>query len=248
VPGVNPPVNEQFFSQLGQLFQRVRALETQQQSAITNLQGQVVVFTGLQPGSVPAKYGIGVYDPVSGDSMFFGESVAGVQFDSGNYVPGVSGFNITPDGNAEFNQLTLRNGIVGDAALANPVEPRVIYNSVSGQNGSGSYVALGTVTVTVPTGFTRALVTVAAVAGASCGGGGGTYLETYAAIAGDSSPAESIWIPAGVGSSMAVPFADLLTGVSGTFTVTCYALQSSPANVTAGTVGGSIAGSILFLR
>jgi hypothetical protein len=43
------------------------------------------------------------------------------QFRSANFVPGSSGWGLAPTGNAEFNAITLREGIVGTAALASPV-------------------------------------------------------------------------------------------------------------------------------
>ena len=78
MPGVSPPNGEQYYADLGRLFQRVRALETQQQSTITNQLGQPVLNFGLVPGSNPARYGLQFVDPVSGtEQMFLGESSTG---------------------------------------------------------------------------------------------------------------------------------------------------------------------------
>ncbi len=77
---------------------------------------------------------------------------------SGNYVAGSTGWALDNAGNAEFNVLTLRGGIIGDAALANPVS--------FGQSnaGAGSFAvpvaatAIATTTIPVPAGYSRALV------------------------------------------------------------------------------------------
>lgn len=81
--------------------------------------------------------------------------------DSNNYVPGVSGFQLaeTP----EFNSIKLRGGIVGNDALANPVDGKV------GNIGAGGFALTASVfvelagqNITVPAGFTQALVTAGA--------------------------------------------------------------------------------------
>jgi hypothetical protein len=61
-----------------QMAARLRALETQQQSIISNAQGQPIVSVGLQPGSNPAEYGIGVLSQAFGSPLaFFGENANG---------------------------------------------------------------------------------------------------------------------------------------------------------------------------
>ena len=78
MPGVNPPNDQRFAYELAQLHQRLRALETQQQSTITNQLGQPVLNFGLVPGSNPARYGLQFVDPASGnEQMFLGESSTG---------------------------------------------------------------------------------------------------------------------------------------------------------------------------
>lgn len=57
---------------------RMAALETQQQSIISNLQGQPVVAFGLSPGSNPAQYGIQLLAQAFGSEVaFFGEDATG---------------------------------------------------------------------------------------------------------------------------------------------------------------------------
>jgi hypothetical protein len=76
MPGVagNPNLGDM----MAQAFARLRALETQQQSIISNLQGQPILAFGLQPGSNPAEYGIGLLNKAFGTPLaFFGEDAAG---------------------------------------------------------------------------------------------------------------------------------------------------------------------------
>lgn len=77
--------------------------------------------------------------------------------DSDNYVPGVSGWRLgeTP----EFNDLKLRGGIIGNAALANPVKPDVSTNFASGFSVSTTYAVKMTRTWDVPSGFNIAQIT-----------------------------------------------------------------------------------------
>jgi hypothetical protein len=52
--------------------------------------------------------------------------------DSDNFVAGTSGYSFGSDGNAEFNDLTLRGGIIGNDALTNPVRGDSAYTATSG--------------------------------------------------------------------------------------------------------------------
>jgi len=79
--------------------------------------------------------------------------------DSDNFVPGTSGFSLHGGtGNAEFNDLTLRGGIIGNEALTSPVVPGVANLTVSNFGlGSGSYTEVAGQDITVPDGCTRLL-------------------------------------------------------------------------------------------
>lgn len=75
--------------------------------------------------------------------------------DSDNFVAGATGYSFKSDGNAEFNDLTLRGGIIGNDALTNPVVPAV-YKLVASNFGlTTSFVEKDGVDITVPAGFTR---------------------------------------------------------------------------------------------
>jgi hypothetical protein len=77
MPGVSPPNNEKFFALLGGMQKQLQAMSTQQQQAITNALGQVIINIGLVPGSDPARYGIQFLDPSSGTEIaFLGEGTS----------------------------------------------------------------------------------------------------------------------------------------------------------------------------
>lgn len=78
MPPVPVPNSDYFLAQLKQMRWQMQQLQVQQQSIISNLQGQPVVAFGLQPGSDPAEYGIGLLNKDYGSLLsFFGEDAAG---------------------------------------------------------------------------------------------------------------------------------------------------------------------------
>ena len=77
--------------------------------------------------------------------------------DSDNFAAGTSGYSFKADGDAEFNDLTLRGGIIGNDALTNPVVPQVLNLASAGFSVGASWSeALGG-NVTVPADCTRLL-------------------------------------------------------------------------------------------
>ena len=79
MPGVLPSSDSQFAAQLAQSQQLLRGLLTQQQTTISNLEGQPVINVGLIPGSSPARYGLSFVNPATGaEIMFLGVDAAGV--------------------------------------------------------------------------------------------------------------------------------------------------------------------------
>jgi len=81
---------------------------------------------------------------------------------SGNYAAGAAGWKLDSSGNAEFNNITLRGGIIGDDALANPVTGDVRFAGGSNYSLSPGTpgVARATASFTVPTGFTQVIIQV----------------------------------------------------------------------------------------
>src|SRR5690349_15997908 len=50
---------------------------------------------------------------------------------SSNYVAGVSGWRLRPDGTIEMNDAQIRGGIIGNDALTNPVIPGSVWAEAS---------------------------------------------------------------------------------------------------------------------
>jgi hypothetical protein len=87
-----------------------------------------------------------------------GDGVVTGLLQSENFVPGVSGWRLTPTG-LEVYTITLGGGIVGNAALANPVLPAAFSGSGAGfATGAFTWETKGTSSIVVPAGFTKAIV------------------------------------------------------------------------------------------
>jgi hypothetical protein len=156
--------------------------------------------------------------------------------ESGNFVAGTSGWALRPDGNAEFNDLTLRGGIIGNDALTNPTYP-------AAQHADATNFALPLVlaekvrtTFTVPSGFTKALVFAATQMNAVNTTANPDYCFLSTSING-SSPAWSAGTLTAAGAFVGIssPAAALLTSLTGGSTFYVAALASSqtaiwPAN------------------
>lgn len=88
-------------SVLQQAFQRLRALETQQQQILSNLQGLSVMAFGLIPGSNPQRYGLEAVDPNTGGATMF----AG--YSSGTDTSSIQFFDAAGNVTSEFDQTGL---------------------------------------------------------------------------------------------------------------------------------------------
>jgi hypothetical protein len=165
--------------------------------------------------------------------------------DSDNFVAGTSGYSFKADGNAEFNDLTLRGGIIGNDALTSPSTPQAIYTSAQGFSLSATLTNVLTSTVPVPAGFTKAAVTLTARAYAvnpnttgGNNGAGGDYLYSQANINGFNGYSLPTGVSGGNGagtnvSTYALVLSDLAAGSS--ITLQCAAqtgLLSWAANAT----------------
>ena len=133
--------------------------------------------------------------------------------DSNNYVEGVSGFRLaeTP----EFNDIRLRGGIIGNDALSNPVSAEFIYDSASNFGLTNSIGHIKRHSVTVPAGFTSAIVNVTCRIYAINPTAGLDYLYCQTNIAGYNGIAMPLPVSASGGSGFNVsPFAVLLSGLT----------------------------------
>lgn len=130
MPGVNPPNNERFLADLGGLHNRVRALETQQQSCITDSLGRPIVNFGLVPDGT-ARFGIQVLDPTTGlEVAFLGEGANGygatlilegagsqIALQSGNTYVFFAGQGLIPDGSGRTQEVVQLARDDGSVAL-----------------------------------------------------------------------------------------------------------------------------------
>jgi hypothetical protein len=137
--------------------------------------------------------------------------------DSDNFVAGVSGYRFADDGNAEFNQLTLRAGIVGNDALTSPVVPGVINAGSSGFAIGTSYATVYSGNIAVPAGFTSAAISVVArVFALNNGSSSVDYLRARPAIAGNTGTGVPVAATNAGGSATATtPLSVVLSGLTG---------------------------------
>lgn len=131
MPGVNPPVGDQFFVRIADMERRLRAIETQQQSALTDSLGRPIINFGLVPGSDPPRYGIQVLDPTSGlEVAFIGEGSSGygaaltlegaasqIALQSGSTYVLYAGQAAIPDGSGRTQEVVLLSRDDGTVAL-----------------------------------------------------------------------------------------------------------------------------------
>lgn len=135
--------------------------------------------------------------------------------DSDNYVAGVSGYRFDDDGNAEFNDLTLRGGIIGNDALAQPVLPSSAYDYTTNFALTTTAVNIRTKNIAVPAGFTTAAVALTVRVYAINNSAGLDYLFSQANINGYNGLALPVPATNGNGSAMNVStFSTVLTGAA----------------------------------
>jgi hypothetical protein len=157
-----------------------------------------------------------------------------------------------PNGTIIAGQLILRDGIIGDAALTNPVDAAIADATVNGLTFTGSLTSYATESVPVPDGFSRALVMAVATAGMITTAGGSSGLVVQAQIAGTNGDTIESNVPASSFMSVTAPFALLVTGLpsdgSGTLTVAARAEATTPAVMSAGSGNARVSATVVFLR
>ena len=173
---------------------------------------------------------------------------------SGNFSTYSTGWRLPQNGTPEFNDLRLRGGIIGNDALSNPVEPVAAHADASGFSASAAWSTVMTATVTVPAGFTRALIlSLATNASVLNGSGSEDWLYVSANI-----PAYGGGLPGYVTSSPNVPAGNygsaydfrsvVLTGLSGSFTITGQVSTDLGSWGSNASNTANLDASILFLR
>ncbi|SER80032.1 hypothetical protein SAMN05216199_1260 [Pedococcus cremeus] len=171
--------------------------------------------------------------------------------DSDNYEAGVSGYRFSDNGNAEFNDLTLRGGIIGNDALTSPVVPGVINDSSSGFGIGTAYANVFTGSLPVPAGFTSAAISVVArVFALNNGASGVDYLRIRPVVGSNTGTAVPIAATNAGGSATAVtPMSVVLTGLSGgTIALAIQALADFNAWPSDSLNRADLSGSVLWFR
>lgn len=123
---------------------------------------------------------------------------------SGNYVAGSAGWNLAPSGDAEFNALTLRAGIVGNDALANPVAFAGNKGSVNAVLPPTSYGTACTADLTIPSWAGSVVVmATASISATSSGSPGGAVIGDIL-IDGAAGDSDVLTLAAGASGNFAV--------------------------------------------
>ncbi|MGZ4556651.1 MAG: hypothetical protein ACXVXZ_13055 [Mycobacteriaceae bacterium] len=163
--------------------------------------------------------GMGLSVPASGVAQVDGSLVVqNGEAKSGNYASGSAGWHLGNDGNAEFNALTLRAGIVGNGALTNPV-------TFDGNGGATTNFAIPTtssvvnsVTNVVPAGITKMASFVTGSISGFNGTAAADYLFASCAITGNGTTylGNSLYDLAAAGAGVEVSCAKygILTGLT----------------------------------
>jgi hypothetical protein len=157
-----------------------------------------------------------------------------------------------PNGAAIVGTLYVRDAIIGDAALSSPVAPAILDGTSTGLTFTGSPVTYHTESISVPDGFSQALVFATATAGMICTAAGSSGIVAQAQIGATVGDTIESNCQASSFMSVSAPFALLVAGLpsdgTGTLTVAARAEASSPAAMSAGTGNVHISATALFLR
>jgi hypothetical protein len=151
--------------------------------------------------------------------------------DSDNYVAGVSGYSFGADGNAEFNDVTLRGALVG---LDTPVQQKTYKAAASAFSLALAWAEKAGVTVTVPDGCTRASVALSgrmyAINSRTTGGSDGTG-------------ADALFVRVGVAGNFSAATPTGISGSNGFATTTTDDAFDLTGLTPGGTVRVSVEGS-----
>lgn len=159
---------------------------------------------------------------------------------------GTAGWAVTDAGVGIFSALALANGIIGNDALTSPVAVAVVDGVASGFTPTSTFATRVTETVTVPAGFSTALVLAISIAGLSANAGGSfsSVRTVINNVAGD-----TISSQAGANIAMSVSSAQsaIIPALGATFDISTQSAGTS-GGVVAASGNARIAATILFLR
>ncbi|HMM93970.1 hypothetical protein [Phycicoccus sp.] len=170
-------------------------------------------------------------------------AISGLQVTAEDEITAYGNFIVTGDFTAE--------GKIYNDALVDPVVPAVYHQHQTGFTVSTASTPRAVVTIAVPTGYTRAMVTAAAAGQAFNGSGSLDYLAVTSIINGDSTYgiAMQTTVPVNELRNSTHVSTALLTGLSGSFQ--CYAYVASQVGSWGSTVSGNgvnVDVTVLFLR
>lgn len=146
--------------------------------------------------------------------------------------------------------LTLQPGIIGNDALANPVQIGTASNGLNNYAITTASTVRASVTLTVPDGFTEAVVTSTATGMGQNSGTATDYLYVMAVIQGISGGELYTAAGPGLGVGLASPFQSTLTGLTGGQVITVSVATRAGFNTWAavGANQANIYATAYFLR
>lgn len=180
-----------------------------------------------------------------------GEAIQSTDFDGAlPSTAGTTGWALGGAGsNAIFNNIELRGGIIGDAALANPASFGWANADFSGLTFTTANLERDA-TITVPSGYTRALVMVTGTSGATASATAIANLYVSCTIQGAGPAFVAHQLPVNLAGSATRSFSASLTGLVGGGTVTVGAIGVIDTNgtVVAGSCNLHVSAIAVFLR
>lgn len=157
----------------------------------------------------------------------------------------------TVNGSMSINgPLSLQPGSVPNTALESPVQTAAASNGVTNYAIDTVSTVRASLALTVPAGFTKAIVIANAAAMGTNSGTAQDYLYASAVVAGVNGGELYTSAPAGVGASVSAQFQPTLTGLTGGDTITVsVATRAGSATWAAATANqASIAATAIFLK
>ena len=172
----------------------------------------------------------------------------GIKPQSGGMV--VEGYQTVNGPMTITGSLDLPAGSVSDSALANPVQTATASNGITNYAIGTTATVRASVTLTVPTGFTRAIITATATAMGANSGATADYLYGAAVVAGVNGGELYSSAAPGLGASLAAPFNPTLTGLTDGQVITVgVATRTGAAAWAASTANqASISATVMYLR
>lgn len=181
-------------------------------------------------------------------------SIRTIDFDGTSFAdPGTAGVYLASEagvGRLIVNEIYLRDGIIGNDALTNPLESGVFSSDAPGDQAftTTANTIVHTGTITRPAGFTKALVVVTAVLQGMNPNGGSDYLLGRAYINGNQGPRNFVTADPGVSIAVPCQHAVSLTGLATDVTVQVAGWSSVAAWPSSAFNDAALTGFVVFSR